>query len=74
MKAILEFDTEDFEQKKELLRAVKADDMSMFIWELVHNFWRKWKHNESDFTLDNYKEELAELLIEYNIDIEDLAE
>lgn len=72
MKAILEFNTEDPEEEIELLRAVKAKDMAMFIWELQHNFWRKWKHNENDFTLDNYKEELSDMLLEYNIDTEDL--
>ena len=73
MRATLEFDTEkDDEGKIELLRVVKATDMAMFIWELQHNFWRKWKHNEDDFTLDNYREELAEMLIEYHIDTEEL--
>ena len=73
MKATLKFDTEnDPEGKIELLRAVKATDMAMFIWELQHNFWRKWKHDESKFTLDNYREELAEMLLEYNIDTEEL--
>jgi hypothetical protein len=46
--------------------------MAGFIWELKHNFWRKWKHNEEDFTLDNYKEALAELLDEHNINIDEL--
>jgi len=72
MKATLEFNTEDPEESIELLRAVKANDMAMFIWELHHNFWRKWKHDETDFNLNNYREELSELLTEYHIDTDEL--
>ena len=46
--------------------------MAGFIWELKHSFWRKWKHNEEDFTLDNYKEALAELMDEHNINVYEL--
>jgi len=55
-------------------RMVKAFDMASFIWELQHNFWRKWKHDESNFNLDNYKEALSELLYEYHINIDDLIQ
>ena len=74
MKAILEFDLENPEDRMSHLRCVKSLDMACFIWELKHNFWRKWKHDETDFTLDNYKEALYELMEEYNINTYELTE
>jgi hypothetical protein len=74
MKAILKFDLDNPEDKIDHLRCVHSTDMAMFIWELKHNFWRKWKHDETDFTLDNYKEALWELMQEYNINIDNLIE
>jgi len=72
MKATLEFDFENEDDQAEHLRCVKSSDMACFIWELKHNFWRKWKHDETDFNLDNYKEALSELLESYNINIDEL--
>jgi len=72
MKAILEFDLNDPEDLISHMKCVKGPDMAAFIWELQHNFWRKWKHNEESFTLENYKEALSELLDEYNINTEEL--
>ena len=72
MKATLTFDLNDQEEADSHLRCIKAAEMAGFIWELKHNFWRKWKHNEEDFTLDNYKEALAELMDEHNINVYEL--
>ena len=74
MKAVLEFDLDDHDDKQNHLRCVHSTDMAMFISELKHNFWRKWKHDETDFNLDNYKDALYELMQEYNIDIDNLIE
>jgi len=74
MKATLEFNLDNFDDQKEHLRCVKSTDMASFIWELKHNFWRKWKHDESDFTLDNYKDELADLLESHHINIDELID
>ena len=74
MKAILKFDLNDEDDKISHKECVKASDMAGFIWELKHNFWRKWKHDETDFNLDNYKEALADLMDEYNINIDNLIE
>jgi hypothetical protein len=73
-KAILKFNLDNEEDRISHLRYVKSLDMASFIWELQHNFWRKWKHDESNFTLSNYKEELYLLLEEYSINIEELTE
>ena len=72
MKATLTFDLDDPQDVESHLQCVKAAKMAGFIWELKHNFWRKWKHNEEDFTLDNYKEALAELMDEHNINVYEL--
>ena len=74
MKAILEFNLDDPEDSQNHLRCIHATNMASFIWELKHNFWRKWKHDETDFNLDNYKDALYELMQEHNIDIDNLIE
>ena len=63
--------TNDLQEAKQL---VKVSDMALLLWELKHNFWRKWKHDESEFTLNNYKDELADLFYEYHVDVDDLSE
>ena len=72
-KATIEFDLNEPEDRTEHLRCVKALDMACFIWELKHNFWRKWKHDDSDFNLDTYKEALHELMEEHNINPDELT-
>ena len=74
MKAILEFDLNDPEDRKQHLRCVHSTDMASFIWQLKYNFWRKWKHDETDFNLNNYRDELSDLMNDYNIDIDNLIE
>ena len=74
MKATLEFDLDNHDDKMEYLRCIKSTGMAAFIWELKHNFWRKWKHDETDFNLDNYKDALCDLMEEYNINIDELVE
>jgi len=65
--------SDSVDDQMELKRVMKATDMAMFIWELKHNFWRKWKHDDSDFNLETYKEALGELLDEYNINPDELT-
>jgi murein L,D-transpeptidase YafK len=72
MKAILEFNLEDPEDTLAYAKCLKASDMASFIWELQHNFWRKWKHDETDFTLDRYKEALWDLMEEHNLNTDEL--
>jgi len=72
MKAILKFDLDNPDDRMDHMRCLKASNMADFLWELKHNFWRKWKHDETDFTLDNYKVALYELMNDHNIDIDDL--
>ena len=72
MKAKLEFNLLEPEEAQAHLQCVKANKMACFIWELKHNFWRKWKHNETDFNLDSYKEALTDLMEEHNINPDEL--
>jgi hypothetical protein len=74
MKATLEFDLDDQDDKLNHLRCVNSTDMALFIWELKHNFWRKWKHDETDFNLDSYRDALCELMQNHNIDVDNLIE
>lgn len=63
------FETED---KQSALRLVKADDMAGFIWELVYNGWRDFKHTDYDY--EKAWDKINQLLDEYNIDIDELWE
>jgi len=71
MKAILEFDLDNEDDKISHKECIKASDMAGFIWELKHNFWRKWKHDETDFTLESYKEAMYDLLEEHKLNTDD---
>ena len=57
---------------QEIKRLAKADDMAMFIWELVHNGWRDFKHTDYDY--QPAWEKIHELLGQFNINIDDLIE
>jgi hypothetical protein len=37
MKAILEYNTSNVDEKKELNRAIKSTDMALVLWELKYN-------------------------------------
>tara|TARA_Y100000593_G_C4266928_1_gene315256 strand:+ start:320 stop:547 length:228 start_codon:yes stop_codon:yes gene_type:complete len=68
MKAIIEFDLDNMDDVYAHKRCAGADDMAHFIWELTHNFYRKWKHDDSNFNLETYNEALNNLLEKHNID------
>lgn len=74
MKGILEFDLDDRDDEMAMKRAMKSSDMASFIWELKHNFWREWKHDDSDFNLETCREALNGLLDDYNIHPEELTD
>jgi len=61
------FESEDDVEAK---RMAKSGDLAMFVWELVHNGWRDFKHTDYDYQPSWDK--IHELLDEYNIDIDDL--
>ena len=63
-----------FESKEpqEIKRLTKSTDMALFIWQLVHNGWRDFKHTDYDY--EKAWNKIHELLDEYNIDIDDLID
>ena len=72
MKATIEFNLDEMDDVHRHHVCVNASKMACFIWELKHNFWRKWKHDDADFNLDTYKEALHELMEEHNINPDEL--
>jgi hypothetical protein len=61
------FETDDITEVK---RLSKANDMANFIWELVHNGWRDFKHTDYDY--EKAWDKINELLIKFGIDVNDL--
>ena len=72
MKAILEFDLDNPDDLMNYKRCVNVTEMACFIWELKHNFWRKWKHDDSDFNLETFIKSLDELMDAYDVNVEEL--
>lgn len=60
------------EEDLEIRRLAKSQDMALFIWELVHNGWREFKHTDYDY--QKSWDKIHQLLDDYNIDIDDLVE
>lgn len=56
----------------EIARLAKANDMALFIWELVHNGWRDFK--ETDYDYEKSWDVINHLLEEYRIDVNGLVE
>ena len=60
------------EDPKEILALANANNMACFIWELVHNGWRDFKHTDYDY--ERAWDKIHELLKEHNIDIDSMVE
>ena len=56
----------------EIKRIAKADDMAMFIWQLINNGWRVFKHTDYDY--HKAWDRIRELLEEHNINPDELIE
>jgi uncharacterized lipoprotein len=67
MKVVFETDDE-----KEAARILKANDMASFIWELVHNGWRDFKHTNYDY--EKAWKKINQLLEKHDIKIDDIYE
>ena len=88
MKATLEFDLNDHDQRMEHMRCIKATDMALALWDIQVGNFRKRILNELEVmditqpgTLDNILaldgayfvlDKLTELLDQHNIDVQDL--
>jgi len=67
-------DEDYFDNNKKALRILTADNMALLLWEIKHNMWREWKHNEDKLTLDNLREKLADLFDGYEVSIDNLID
>lgn len=77
-KATLTFDLNDYDDRFEYTRMIKALDMAMMLWELQMNGYRKFtKYNDRQEGayqegIEEVFEYIRELLKEHNIDVEQL--
>ena len=58
------------EEPQEILRLAKSTNMAHFIWELVHNGWRDFKHTDYDY--EPAWDKIHELLKDHGIDADEL--
>lgn len=76
MKAILEFDLLDPEDRIEHQRMLKSTDMQVALWDISQRLRSKIKYAPDDMSEDTYKvyEEIQDVFYEiinkYNIDLE----
>ena len=68
MKAILEFDLDDHEDKMSHKRCVASLDMALVLWEIVHNSWR------GEGTDDNTMKAINSIYNKHGIHIDNLIE
>lgn len=70
MKAILEFDLNEPDDRMAHLRCVKSTDMALVIWEFFYND-RKFIE-ENNLTIEEVFKTFTDTLNEYNINIDEL--
>ena len=76
MKAVLEFDLQDIEDRIEHQRMLKAKDMSIALWDMSQELRKKVKYAPDDLSEDTYKayEEIQDIfygiLNQNNIDLD----
>jgi hypothetical protein len=53
---------------EEAIVMLSAYKMQNALWEIKHNFWRNWKHDEESLTLDDMRQKLRAIFIDYEVD------
>lgn len=71
MKAIIEFDLDNHEDKMAYKRANSSLDMAVVLWEITHNLRRKL---ENDSDIDKVFYEIYDLMEKCNVVIDELIE
>ena len=56
----------------EIKRLAKSNEMAHCLWEIVHNGWRDFKHTDYDYQKSWNK--LHDIMLAYNIDVDDLMD
>ncbi len=69
MKAILEFDLSNQEEKKEHFRCIKSSDMAGALFEIQMNLRKRSGEN-----VDAVFDEIYKIMDEYNLNIEELVD
>lgn len=71
MKAILEFDLEDHDQKMAHLRCVKALNMAICLWELDQEL-RNIDKYDKPYDIESLREKFWDCLGDNNVNLEEL--
>ena len=76
MKATLEFNLDEQDDQMAHLRALKAINMALALWDMQQYFRGKLKHGELDDiaynALSNAKDTLYEIMNDHSIDLDEL--
>ena len=76
MKAVLEFDLQDIEDRIEHQRMLKAKDMSIALWDMSQELRKKVKYAPDDLSDDTYRaygeiqEMFYDIINQHKIDLE----
>jgi hypothetical protein len=71
MKAILEFNLDDNDERMAHLRAIKSTSMAVALWDIDQLLRNKTK-NEDNEIIENLREEIVDILNDYNINLDEL--
>jgi len=76
MKAILEFDLENKDDRKAHLRCVKSTEMAIILWEIQNNFFKKLNTGDKDmiYAIGIVLDRITELLDDNDININNLID
>jgi hypothetical protein len=55
------------ETEDDLLPFIQADAREIFLFELFHNFFRRWENDDELVDIDEVKEKLFELRVKYKV-------
>ena len=69
----IKYDLNDPEDEKAFQRAVNSLDMALYIWEILHNGKRHFKHLD-ELNIDDIWEYLWQQANDHKIDIDNLIE
>ena len=72
MKATLEFDLGDPDDRMAHLQCIKALDMSLALWSITEKIKYKYRE-ENTIPIEELQRDIYEILEEYNIDVEELT-
>jgi len=80
MKATLEFNLDELDDRMAHLRCVKSTDMAIVLWQIVTNLEKKVQHEVESFEADSDPSDgvyaafrnIRELLDEHGINVDDL--